>query len=104
MNRPVLYYLFQSGCKVCRAQKSIVDRFERKHPEVEVVRLNADPKKRAAGDVQDDFPVSLLPAFGLCAPGRERDGRPLVTLREGMTETPAELAAWCHACASRNAA
>jgi len=101
--KPTLYYLFQSSCKVCRAQKPIVDRFEREHPEVEVVRLNADPKKRSASQLADDFPVSMLPAFGLHAPGRERDGRPLVTLREGMVETPAELAAWCRACTSRSA-
>ena len=100
-DRPMLYYLFQTGCSACRAQKPIVDRFEREHPEVRVVRLNADPTKRRAGEIRDDFPVSALPAFGLRAPGRERDGRPLVTLREGMVEAPAELAEWCRAAATR---
>jgi hypothetical protein len=64
-----LYYIFMDGCGACQMAKPELKKFERAHPEVQVVPVNL----LTVGDKwKHDWKPEATPTYVLEIPGHER--------------------------------
>lgn len=79
---PVLHFLHLEDCEACKAARSALDRFEKAHPEVRVVRTDL-----AQVDWKSRWKPRMTPTYALVVPGRR------TRIREGV-HTRKELDVW----------
>ena len=65
--KPRLYYLFLDGCEACTKGKPFLAKFEKRHPEIEVIRIDLMKVKW-----KHPWSPDATPTYVLEIPGHQR--------------------------------
>lgn len=62
----VLYDFYADWCGMCKTMMPVIDSFSKKHPEVEVIKVNADEEE----ELSMQFDITHLPTIIFYAPDK----------------------------------